>query len=94
MPAARVSPTRSAARWTTTTPREQDGHIAGVLLSGEGALTRNMCEYLGAALHLPVSLGDPLQHVPDNKTKLSQPELQAMSPRLAIALGLALDDEE
>ena len=74
--------------------QEQDGHIAGVLLSGEGALTRNMCEYLGAALHLPVSLGDPLQYVPDNKTKLSQPELQAMSPRLAIALGLALDDEE
>jgi type IV pilus assembly protein PilM len=73
--------------------QEQDGHIAGLLLSGEGALTRNMCEYLGAALHLPVALGDPLQHVPDNKTKLPQPELQAMSPRLAIALGLALDEE-
>ena len=74
--------------------QEQDGHITSLLLSGEGALTRNICEYLGAALHLPVALGDPLQHVPDNKTKFPQPELQAMSPRLAIALGLALDDEE
>ncbi len=74
--------------------QEQGGHIATLLVSGEGALTRNMCEYLGAALHLPVTVGDPLQHVPDNKTKLPEPELQAMSPRLAVALGLALDDEE
>ena len=74
--------------------QEQEGHIASLLLSGEGSLTRNVCEYLGAALHLPVALGDPLQHVPDNKTKLPQQELQAMAPRLAIALGLALDDEE
>ena len=73
--------------------QEQDGQIASLLVSGEGALTRNMCEYLGAALHLPVALGDPLQHVPENKTKLPQHELQAMSPRLAIALGLALDEE-
>jgi type IV pilus assembly protein PilM len=74
--------------------QDQDGHIASLLLSGEGSLTRNICEYLGAALHLPVQLGDPLQHVPENKTKLPQHELEAMSPRLAIALGLALDDEE
>jgi type IV pilus assembly protein PilM len=74
--------------------QEHDGHIASLLLSGEGALTRNMCEYLGAALHLPVAMGDPLQHVPENRTRLSQPELQAISPRLAIALGLALEDEE
>lgn len=53
-----------------------------------------MGEYLAQALHLPVQLGNPLQHVPENKSKLSQPELEAMSPRLAIALGLALDDEE
>ena len=74
--------------------QEHDGQIGQLLVSGEGALTRNMGEYLAQALHLPVQLGNPLQHVPENKSKLSQPELEAMSPRLAIALGLALDDEE
>jgi type IV pilus assembly protein PilM len=72
---------------------EPSSQISGLLLSGEGSLTRNMCEYLSAALHMPVQLGDPLQHIPENKSKLSQSELEAMSPRLAVALGLAMDDE-
>jgi type IV pilus assembly protein PilM len=74
--------------------QEHEGQITSLLLSGEGALTRNMCDYLSQALHLEVRLGNPLQHVGENKSKFAQPELEAMSPRLAIALGLALDDEE
>jgi type IV pilus assembly protein PilM len=74
--------------------QEPASRIATLLLSGEGALTRNVCEYLGHALHLDVRLGNPLQHVLENKTKLAQPDLEAMSPRLAVALGLALEDEE
>ncbi len=46
------------------------------------------------ALHLPVSLGNAVQRVTENKTKLSQAELDTMAPRLAVAIGLALEDEE
>jgi len=73
---------------------EHDAPIARILISGEGALTRNMCDYLGSALHLEVSLGNPLQFISENKSKLPQPELELIAPRLAIALGLAIDDEE
>ena len=74
--------------------QEGGARISTLLLSGEGALTRNMAEYLGQALHMDVRLGNPLQHVLENKSKLAQPDLEAMSPRLAIALGLAIEDEE
>jgi Tfp pilus assembly PilM family ATPase len=63
-------------------------------LSGEGALTRNVCDYLAQVLRIPVAIGNPLQHVSENKTKIPQADLQAMSPRLAVALGLALHNEE
>ncbi len=69
-------------------------HITQILLSGEGALTRNMCDYLSQALHIPVALGNPLQHLSENKTDIAQADLEAISPRLAVALGLALDSEE
>jgi type IV pilus assembly protein PilM len=73
---------------------QQDAPIARILISGEGALTRNMCDYLASALHLPVALGNPLQYIAENKSKLPQPELELIAPRLAIALGLAFEDEE
>ena len=72
---------------------EISGPVARVLLSGEGALTQNICEYLAQALHTAVDPGHPLQYILENKTKLPDPELQAMAPRLAIAVGLALEDE-
>jgi type IV pilus assembly protein PilM len=73
--------------------QEHEGQIGTLLLSGEGALTRNICGYLSQALHLGVQLGNPLQYIVENKSQFPQPELEAMSPRLAIALGLAIDDE-
>jgi type IV pilus assembly protein PilM len=73
---------------------QQDAPIARILISGEGALTRNMCDYLAAALHLQVALGNPLQFIAENKSKLPQQELELIAPRLAIALGLAFEDEE
>jgi type IV pilus assembly protein PilM len=74
--------------------QENEGQIGTLLLSGEGALTRNICGYLSQALHLGVQLGNPLQHITENKSQVAQPDLEAMSPRLAIALGLAIDDED
>ena len=73
--------------------QEHEGQIASLLLSGEGALTRNICGYLSQALHLGVQLGNPLQYIVENKSQVPQPELEAMSPRLAIAVGLAIEDE-
>lgn len=74
--------------------QESEAHVSSLLLSGEGALTRNMCDYLAQALHVPVGLGNPLQNISDNRSKVAQPDLEVMAPRLAIALGLAIDDEE
>ncbi len=74
--------------------QEPEGQISSLLITGEGALTRHMPEYLTEALHLPVSLGNAAQRITENKTRLSQADLDTMAPRLAIAIGLALDDEE
>jgi type IV pilus assembly protein PilM len=71
----------------------QGRQVSELLLSGEGALTRNMCDYLRQALRLNVALGNPLQHL-ENKTAIPQPDLEAAAPRFAVALGLALESEE
>ncbi len=70
------------------------GQIGRLLLSGEGSLTRNMSEYLAQSLHMDVQLGDPLQHISGNTSKIAQTDLQVIAPRLSIAVGLALEDEE
>ena len=70
------------------------GQIEHVLLTGEGALTRNMRQYLEQALHVSVARGDPLLHVDENKSQIVEPDITAVAPRLAIAVGLALDDED
>lgn len=74
--------------------QQQDAPISQVFITGEGALTRNMSDYLAAALHMPVTMGNPLQYVAENRSKLPQPELELIAPRLAVALGLAFEDEE
>lgn len=71
----------------------QAGRIGRVLLTGEGSLVSNLAEYLSRGLHVDVVLGNPLQHLAENRSKVSAGELEALAPRLAIAIGLALDDE-
>ena len=93
-PPASRSPTRSAVRSTTTTRFSRTRPSLVSSISGEGALTRNMCDYLAGACDLSVALGNPLQFIAENKSKLPQPELELIAPRLAIALGLAFEDEE
>ena len=73
--------------------QEHEGQIAKLRITGEGSLTRNVALYLTQALHLPVEQGDPLRRIGANKSKLTQTQLQSLGPRLAIAIGLALDDE-
>jgi type IV pilus assembly protein PilM len=73
--------------------QEHVGEITRLVLTGDGALTRNIAYYLSQGLHLPVEIGNPLREVAENKTKLTEVQLEWMAPRLAIAIGLALDDE-
>ena len=73
--------------------QEHVGEISRLVLTGDGALTRNIAYYLSQGLHLPVEIGNPLREVAENKTKLTEVQLEWMAPRLAIAIGLALDDE-
>ena len=73
--------------------QEQAGEITKLILTGDGSLTRNIVYYLAQSLHLPVEVGNPLREVGENKSKLSEAELEALAPRLAIAIGLALEDE-
>jgi type IV pilus assembly protein PilM len=73
--------------------QEHVGEISKLVLTGDGALTRNIAYCLSQGLHLPVEIGNPLREVGENKTKLTEVQLEWMAPRLAIAIGLALDDE-
>jgi type IV pilus assembly protein PilM len=70
-----------------------EGQIGKVLVTGDGSLVRNLSTHLTQSLHLTVEQADPLRHLAENKSKLSAAELEAMAPRLAIAVGLALDEE-
>jgi type IV pilus assembly protein PilM len=73
--------------------QEHVGEISKLVLTGDGALTRNIAYCLSQGLHLPVEIGNPLREIGENKTKLTEVQLEWMAPRLAIAIGLALDDE-
>lgn len=73
--------------------QEHAGEIAKIILSGDGSLTGNIVHYLAQSLHLPVEVGNPLRGVGENKTKLSEAQLETLAPRLGIAIGLALEDE-
>lgn len=74
--------------------QERDGSIGKLIVSGDGSLTNNVDVFLSQALRLPVEIGNSLSEVGENKSKLSEAELEAIAPRLTIAIGLALDDEE
>jgi len=71
-----------------------EGQIGKVLVTGDGSLVRNLPRYLSQSLRLKVEQADPLRRLAENKSKLSAAELEALAPRLAVAVGLALDEEE
>jgi type IV pilus assembly protein PilM len=68
--------------------------ITRLILSGGGAMIRNLDRYLSQVFPFPVELGDPLNRVTQNRSNLPDEDLRAIGPRLAIAVGLALEDEE
>ncbi len=68
--------------------------VTELILSGRGALVRNLDAYLAEALNIPVGVGNPLLVLAENASDLSDADLAFMAPYLAVAIGLALPEEE
>ncbi len=73
--------------------QEQSMPVSKLLLSGGGAMMPNLESYLSQIFPFPVVMGNPLQRITQNKSGLSDEEMQVLAPRLAIAIGLSLEDE-
>ena len=67
--------------------------VTELILSGRGALLRNLDAHLADALGMPVVLGNPLNHVSENASAIPDASLAFMAPYLAVAVGLALPEE-
>lgn len=74
--------------------QEQSVPVGKLLLSGGGAMLPNLDGYLRQIFPFPVEMGNPLLRITRNKSSLSNEELKVLAPRLAIAIGLALEDED
>lgn len=68
--------------------------VTELILSGRGALLRNLDSYLADRLGMPVVIGNPLHHISRNASGLPDLELAAMAPCLSVAIGLALPEDD
>lgn len=66
--------------------------VSRVVLSGEGALIPGLDSYLGGLLGLPTDLARPVERLASNRSNVSDEQLRAMEPVLAVALGLAMEE--
>jgi type IV pilus assembly protein PilM len=73
--------------------QEHASPVTDLILSGRGALLRNLDAYLADALGLPVVIGNPLAHIARNTSGMPDGDLAAMAPCLAVAVGLALPED-
>src|SRR5918994_1264582 len=67
--------------------------VSRVLLSGEAALIPGLDGYLGDLLGVPTSRGKPVDKLSANRSNIEDAQLRAMEPVLAVAFGLAMEDE-
>jgi Tfp pilus assembly PilM family ATPase len=67
--------------------------LADVTLCGRGALAPGLAASLARLLDVPASLYSAAPALPGGAVGLTDADLQRLSPRLAVALGLALDTE-
>jgi type IV pilus assembly protein PilM len=74
--------------------QEQSVPVSGLILSGRGALVRNLDAHLSEALNMPVTIGNPLVLLAENASNLADVELAFMAPYLSIAVGLAIPEED
>jgi type IV pilus assembly protein PilM len=67
--------------------------VSQVLVSGEGALVAGFDGYLGELLGVPAHRGNPVAKLAANRSNVSDEQLRAMEPVLAVAFGLAMEEE-
>jgi len=67
--------------------------VSQVFISGEGALVNGLDGYLGELLGIATNKGTPLQKLAANKSNVGDEQLSIMKSVLAVAIGLALEDE-
>jgi type IV pilus assembly protein PilM len=67
--------------------------VSEVLVSGEGALVAGFDGYLGELLGVAARRGNPVGKLAANRSNVSDEQLEAMEPVLAVAFGLAMEDE-
>src|SRR5215207_539317 len=73
--------------------QEAAREVSRVLLSGEAALIPNLDGYLGELLDVPTGRGNPVEKLSGNRSNISDDQLRAMEPVLAVAFGLAMEEE-
>ena len=73
--------------------QEAAREVSRVLVSGEAALVSNLDGYLGELLDVPTSRGNPVEKLSANRSNISDDQLRAMEPVLAVAFGLAMEEE-
>jgi type IV pilus assembly protein PilM len=73
--------------------QEAAREVSRVLLSGEAALIPNLDGYLGELLDVPTGRGNPVEKLSANRSNISDDQLRAMEPVLAVAFGLAMEEE-
>lgn len=67
--------------------------VMRAFVSGEGALIHGLDTYLGELLGVETRAGRAAEKLSANKSNISDEQLAAMEPVLAVALGLAMEDE-
>ena len=67
--------------------------VSRVLISGEAALIPGLDVYLGDLLSVPTGRGKPVDKLSANRSNIEDAQLRAMEPVLAVAFGLAMEDE-
>ena len=73
--------------------QEAAREVTRVLISGEAALIPNLDGYLGELLDVPTGRGSPVEKLSANRSNISDDQLRAMEPVLAVAFGLAMEEE-
>ncbi len=71
----------------------ESSEVSQVLVSGEGALVAGFEDYLGELLGIAAHRGNPVGKLAANRSNVSDEQLGAMEPVLAVAFGLAMEDE-
>ena len=69
-------------------PAERLGGRAGAIL-----LVAGFDVYLGELLGVPTHRGNPVGKLAANRSNVSDEQLRAMEPVLAVAFGLAMEEE-